>query len=118
MKTDAPHADGATVRIFDGEYHIAGDIDAAELERVAAYVNRKMEEVAVRSPRIRDRTRLAVLAAMEITVQLLQAQHEKDRLIQQAHENISRLNRSLDQRTRLVSLTTEWLDQRARPQAL
>ena len=118
MKTDSPGADGATVRIFDGEYRIAGDIDAAEVERVAAYVDRKMAEVADRSPRIRDRTRLAVLAAMEITVQLLQAQHEKDRLIRQAHENISRLNRSLDQRSLLLSLTSEWLDQRSRREAL
>ena len=118
MKADSPGADRATIRVFDGEYRIAGDVDPAELERVAAFVNRKMEEVAERSPRIRDRTRLAVLAAMEIAVQLLQAQHEKDRLIRQAHENISRLNRSLDQRSLLLSLTSEWLDQRSRREAL
>ena len=102
---------GAIVQIYGDEYRISGEADVAEIEQVARYVDQKMRAIAEQSGRL-PKSSLAVLVAMEIAAELFQAQGEKEELIQRAYDNIDRLNRLVEQRSTLVSITSEWMAQR------
>ena len=104
---------GIPVRIFGDEYRIASELNAEDLRRIAAYVDKKMEEAAAHSGR-HNKTHLAVLAAMEIAVELFRSQQEKGQLIQKACENIDLLRHLVEDRSALVSLTSEWTDRQSR----
>ena len=103
---------GTPVRIFGDEYRIASELNAEDLRRIAAYVDQKMADAA-RAGR-HHKTQLAVLAAMEIAVELFRTQREKGMLIQKACENIDLLRHLVEDRSALLSLTSEWSDRQAR----
>ncbi len=73
-----------TVKIAGKDYTIAGYDTEAHVQRVAAYVDRKMNELslATRLPQ----AQLSVLAAMNIADDMLKA-----------HDEINRLRRELEQ---------------------
>ena len=100
-----------SVRIFGKNFKIASD-EEVDVRQIAAYVDKRMSEVAQRSG-TRQRTQLAVLAAMEIAAELLQAQQESEHLLKKACDNVDRLRALAEERTTLVPLTLEWMEGRA-----
>ena len=99
------------VQLLDEEYRIASDLGAEGTREVADCVDAKMREIAARSPRL-SRTKVAVLAAMELAAEVVQVRKEREELLQQAYENINKLNELIDQRSTLLPLTSDWMDRR------
>ena len=99
------------VQILDEEYRIASDLGAEGTQEVVDFVDAKMREIAARSPRL-SRTKVAVLAAMELAAEVVQVRKEREELLQQAYENINKLNELVDQRSTLLPLTSDWKDRR------
>jgi cell division protein ZapA (FtsZ GTPase activity inhibitor) len=92
------HVQGINVQIFGEDYPIASEGDGDEVRRIAAYVDQKMQEIAqVHSGRL-STARVAVLAAMEITVELFRAMQERNQLTERAHENLGRLTKLIEER--------------------
>jgi hypothetical protein len=58
------------------------------------------------------RSTAAVLAAMELAAEVIQMRKEREELLQQAYQNITKLNELVDQRTTLLPLTSNWMDKR------
>lgn len=98
---------GTLVRICGDEYRLTSELDADHLRRVAAYVDQKMRETAGRSGRS-NKTHLAVLAAMDIALELFKSQQEKGQMIQKACESIDLLRHLVEERSALLSLTSDW----------
>jgi len=98
MPQARPQVDGVLVQIMDEEYCIATQRDVGEVQRIAAYVDRRMREIAAQRVRRVPRTTLAVLAAMEIASELLGSLAEQERLAATARENLDRLQRLVDAR--------------------
>ncbi len=99
------------VKIFDEEYRIASHLNAAAMRQVAECVDAKMREIEARNSHV-SKSRIAVLAAMEMAADLLQIRQEREDLLQQAHEQIKKLNELVEQRSSLLPLTSDWIDQR------
>ena len=98
---------GTVVQILGDEYTIATEGDAAEVQRVAAYVDRKMQEIASgHSGRIAA-TQVAVLAAMEITVELFRTLKERTALTEKAHQNLDRLNTLIEEQASMSASLAE-----------
>ena len=111
MKDNEEHKRSVLVEIFGAEYQIASEADHIDIQQVAAYVDQKMKEVASHSGSGK-KTSLAVLAAMEITAELMRVRQENEQLLQKAHESIKRLNQLIDQRSTLLSITSDWMGKR------
>jgi cell division protein ZapA len=99
------------VQILDEEYRIASDLGVENTNEVVKCVDAKMREIAARSPRL-PRSKAAVLAAMELAAEVIQMRKEREELLQQAYQNITKLNELVDQRTTLLPLTSNWMDKR------
>ena len=99
------------VRILDEEYRIASDLGVENTKTVVDCVDAKMREIAARTPRL-PRAKVAVLAAMELAAEVVQVRKEREELLQQAYENITKLNELVDQRTTLLPLTSDWMEKR------
>ncbi len=112
MKTPSQPAYEVDVQILDEDYRIASDLGAENTKAVVDCVDAKMREIATRSPCL-PRAKIAVLAAMEIAAEVVQVRKEREELLQQAYENISKLNELVDQRSTLLPLTSNWIDQRS-----
>ncbi len=102
----------ACVQICDEEYRIASHLDAEVTRRVAACVDVQMRAVEARVGSL-NRGKVAVLAAMELAAELLQLREEREMLLEQAHGQIRRLNALVEQRSSLLPMTSEWMEQRA-----
>jgi len=61
------------VSIFGDDYSIRGDVDDDTTKKVADYVGRKMAETQ-QNTAVRDKMKVAVLAAMNITGELFDSQ--------------------------------------------
>ena len=99
------------VQLLDEEYRIASDLGAEGTQEVVDFVDAKMREIVARSPPL-SRTKVAVLAAMELAAEVVQVRKEREELLQQAYENINKLNELIDQRSTLLPLTSDWMDRR------
>lgn len=100
------HLEGIVVQIYGEEYRIAGT-DAAQVQKMAAYVDGKMREIAALHAGPVPKAKLAVLAAMTIADELFQAMHEQNRLAETAQENLERLTRLVDERADMFSSMLE-----------
>ncbi|MBM3276875.1 MAG: cell division protein ZapA [Candidatus Handelsmanbacteria bacterium] len=94
------------VRICGDEYRMASELDAGDLRRIAAYVDQKMRENARRSGSS-NKTKLAVLAAMDIALELFRSQQEKGQMIQKTCESIDLLRHLVEERSALLPLTSD-----------
>ena len=63
-----------TVNIYGENYPIRGDADSAYIVQVASYLDAKMREVA-QSNSNKSPSKVAILAAMNITDELFRARH-------------------------------------------
>ena len=89
---------GVNVEIFGERYPISSEGDATEVQRIAAFVDKKMREIAdLHSGRL-STSRVAVLTAMELTVELFRAMQERNQLTARAHENLDRLTKLIEDR--------------------
>ena len=64
------------VNIYGTEYPVKGEADPDYIEEVAAYVDEKMREVA-RNLTVKSTTKVAVLAALNITDELFRSQRSQ-----------------------------------------
>lgn len=86
-----------TVNIFGEEYPIRGDADPDYIVSVASYLDDKMREVAERNAN-KSPTKVAILAALNITDELFQARKATSREI-----------KDLEEKTQTI---IDWLDSR------
>ena len=84
------------VEICEQVYLIKGSMDSAYVEELAAYVDRKMREIA-ESSQTADSLKVAVLAALNIADELFQEKDNAKKLDSVVYERSSECSRQLDQ---------------------
>lgn len=83
------------VNIFGEDYPIRGDADEDYTRRIAAYLDQKMKEVAENLPNP-SYSRVAILAAMNITDELFKQKIDKENKLSQFEEKAQTLLKWLD----------------------
>lgn len=73
------------VTIFDEQYVIKGEAEQAYIEKVASYVDNKMELIAERNTMLSAK-QIAVLVALNLADEYLQLRHDYDELIKLLNE--------------------------------
>jgi cell division protein ZapA len=90
-------ADGVTrVNICDQCYQIKGNNDSHYIQELAAYVDKKMREIA-ESSQTADSLKVAVMAALNISDELFQERENAKKLDAVVYERSSECSRQLDQ---------------------
>ena len=88
------------VQIFGQTYSIQGDLDARYVQRLAKYVDEKMQRIADATPTV-DTQKIAVLAALAVADELHSLQRERtdqDELLrEQAERCLTLVERALKQ---------------------
>lgn len=85
-----------TVNIFGADYAIRSGADSEYVRQVAAHVDSLMREIASRVTHV-SATKIAVLAALQVTDQLYSERKERDSDRQQLSEHTETLLSRLDQ---------------------
>jgi cell division protein ZapA len=87
------------VKIFGEDYPLrsAGEADVAYMSRVAEHVDRSMREIAGRSPNL-STTKVAILAALNITDELFAERREAERKLTDVHSRARGILTWLDER--------------------
>jgi cell division protein ZapA len=104
-----------SVHIFDETYRIASHLDADMTRQVADFVDTKMREIEARASHL-SKSRIAVLAAMEMAADLLQIRQEREEMLRQTHDQIKKLSELVEQCSSLLPLTSDWIAQRGKRQ--
>jgi cell division protein ZapA len=86
------------VSIYGTEYPVKGDADPSYIEEVATYVDGKMREVA-RSLTVKSTTKVAVMAALNITDELFNARRDLEERERKLEAEIDRLAQKARQGT-------------------
>ena len=73
------------VTIFNEQYAIKGEADQAYIEKVASYVDNKMEQIAEMNEMLSAK-QIAVLVALNLADEYLQLRHDYDELIKLLNE--------------------------------
>ena len=88
------------VQIFGQTYSVAGDLDAAYVQKLAAYVDQKMRDIADATTTI-DTQKAAVLAALasadELHNGMRERQEREELLREQAERCLTLVERALKQ---------------------
>lgn len=84
------------IEIFDQSYQIRGEIDPSYVHQVAAYVDRKMREIADASKTV-DSLKVAVMAALNIADELFQERENARKLDSIVYDKSLECSRLLDQ---------------------
>ena len=84
------------VEIYDQTYQIKGDIESEYVRVLAAYVDRKMREIAANS-KTADTLKVAVLAALNIADELFQVREDSKRFNSIVYDKSLECSRLLDQ---------------------
>jgi len=114
MSKSQSQIQGVAVKIFEDEYLIA-DADVQKVERIAQYVDKKMREIDKQHSASISTSKLAVLAAMTIADEFMQAVGEQSRLAETAQENLHRLSALVDARVGMAnSVSADGGSQRSR----
>ncbi|MBD06413.1 MAG: cell division protein ZapA [Candidatus Latescibacterota bacterium] len=101
MSTSDRQVEGVTVEIFGEQYRIGGD--PKQVQQVAEYVDKKMEEVAGSQKGRMPKAQVAMLAAMEITAELFRVMSERKAFTDRAHDSIERLTQLVEDRGRITN---------------
>ena len=83
------------VEIFGQEYKIKGVGDPQYIHKIAGYVDRKMREIA-HSSGIMSQSRIAILAALNITDELYQEREERERIQKDLEKKAASLSKLID----------------------
>jgi len=86
-----------TVKIFGEEYVLRGDAKPAYMERLADMVDRRMNEIAKRHPRL-GITRIAVLTAINLADELTKLEEQYQRVLGMLEKEWDRRKRELNGR--------------------
>ena len=78
------------VNIFGSEYPIKSEADPEYVKRVAKYVDRKMREISDKID-IRSTSKVAILAALNITDELFQEKSDKDKTFAEVEDRTAEL---------------------------
>ncbi len=84
------------VEICGERYIIKSDLDTQEMLRIARYVDEKMKEVKRNTPIISS-SKLAILAALNITEELFQLQLQKEEMENAVEQRSFKLIKLLDE---------------------
>ncbi len=84
------------ISIYGQEYSVKAPADAEYIKKVAAYLDEKMIEVQSGFSTTQSSTRIAILAAMNITDELFTARREQDSGNVEIDEKISTLIEFID----------------------
>jgi cell division protein ZapA len=95
---------GVLVEIFGEQYRIGGD--PKQVQQVAAYVDKKMQEIADKNARM-PKAQIAMLAAMEVAADLFKVMSERKVFTDRAHESVERLTRLVEDRATLTDVGEE-----------
>ena len=91
-----PEKESTIVTIFGHQYRIAADAaDAKHVEVVADLLDSRMGRIATSSRR-KVALEIAIQAAMEIADEVLRVREERDRVLRDADERLSRFTRKLE----------------------
>ena len=82
------------VNIFGSEYTLVSDDDDTFVKSIAQYLDNKMREID-RSQNLKSNTRLAILAALNITEELFQEREYRQKLTSQLNEEARKMNQSI-----------------------
>ncbi|RKY75935.1 cell division protein ZapA [candidate division KSB1 bacterium] len=85
------------VRIYGAEYTIRGAADEKYIKNVAEYVNQKMMEID-RNTRIDSSLKVAILASLNITDELLKLKEENEKIRTELKDKIEQINRLIDRK--------------------
>jgi cell division protein ZapA len=89
--------DGLTrVEIYDQFYQIKGSIESEYVKELAAFVDKKMREIAESSKTV-DSLKVAILAALNIADELFQEKEKSMRFDSFVYEKSLECTRQLDQ---------------------
>jgi len=83
------------VEIFGQEYKIKGVGNPQYIHKIAGYVDQKMREIA-HSSGIMSQSRIAILAALNITDELYQEREEREKIQGELEGKAARLGELLD----------------------
>ena len=84
------------VQIFDHRYRLASaSADASYIQEAAAFLDERMRQIASVTRR-KVPLEIAIVAAMEIADEVLQARDRREQLLSDADERISRFTRKLE----------------------
>ena len=84
------------VTIFGHQYRIAADeADARHVEVVASLLDSRMRRIST-STRRKVALEIAIQAAMEIADEVLKARQNRDQMLNEADEHLSRFTRKLE----------------------
>lgn len=86
-----------TVQIFGREYPIASDQNREYIQRLAEYVDGKMNEIAASGDTLAS-AKVAVQACLNIADDLMRAKNEKEQLIRTIHGRISTIAKTIEDR--------------------
>lgn len=86
-----PSSNIIKVTIYGTEYPIKGDSDVQYIQKVAKYVDEKMYEVD-RNTSSKSTLKVAILTALNIADELFREKADKDVLIRQFEDRISKLS--------------------------
>ncbi len=82
------------VNIFGNEYSLVADNNEEYLKEVAEYLDRKMRNID-KNQSFKASTKLAILAALNITDELFQERAHKKKIIERLNKKTEKMNRSL-----------------------
>ena len=89
--------EGATrIEIYDQTYQIRGEVDVEHTRSLAAYVDKKMREIADASKTV-DSLKVAVMAALNIADELFQERDNSRKLDSIVYDKSLQCSRLLDQ---------------------
>ena len=112
---------GVVVEIFDEEYRIGGE--PSQVQPVAAYVDKKMKEMAAAHDGRLPKAQVAILTAMEITAELFRVMRDRTDFTEKAHASIDRLTKLVEERAKMsdagsVTEETSTLERRIRERSI
>ena len=112
---------GVVVEIFDEEYRIGGE--PSQVQPVAAYVDKKMKEMAAEHDCRLPKAQVAILTAMEITAELFRVMRDRTDFTEKAHASIDRLTKLVEERAKMsdagsVTEETSTLERRIRERSI
>ena len=86
------------VKIFGQDYVVRSAAGQKYLEKVAAYVNEKMEEIKASGIDDSQQLRIAVLAAMNITDELFSYKKDKKKFVEKVEAKTHAINEFIENR--------------------
>jgi len=86
-----------TVQIFGREYPIASDQNREYIQKLADYVDRKMNEIAASGEALAS-GKVAVQACLNIADDLMRAKNDKEQLVRTIHGRISTIAKMIEER--------------------